>query len=359
MELHITDRFKNRKIEFFNEFQFSWRHDAVGSSFSFSFYFDPDNPAHKELACVSHYHECTLHDNGELLLTGFIINQRFSHGPVKKLCSFSGYSRPGVLEDCTIPPALYPLQSNGLSLKSIAEKLIKPFKLKMEIDPSVADRMNKSFKSVTASESQTVKDFLCELARQKNIVISHNEKGELLFTEVNDSKIPILEFDLANGSIPGMEFDFEFDGRNMHSDIVVQGQAGIDGGNARESSIENPYVLIVYRPTTKSQSSGDDNDSGLAARRELSNELRNLKWTIRLDRWYANEKIIRPNNLVTLVAPELYGYRKVTLFIESVDFVGNEVEQTATLNCVLPEVYTNKIPKSIYEGFNLTAKPHI
>lgn len=358
MELHITDRFKNRKCEFFDEFTFNLKHDSVGSTFSFGFYFDPDNPDHKELACVSHYHECTLHDGGELLLTGFIISQDFAASPVKQLCTFSGYSKPGVLEDCEIPPQLYPLQSNKLSLKEIARKLIAPFKLTMIVDDSVSERMNKVFDTTTASETSTIKSFLHDLAKQKNIVISHNEKGELLFTESKTKQVPILEFDLTKGTIPGTSFKFKFNGQAMHSHITLQKQASADGGNAGEYTIKNPYVLVVYRPTTKSQSSGDDNDTELAARRELASELRNLTWTITLDRWHVNGKIIRPNNTITLYAPELYGYVKVTLFIESVDFVGNASTQTATLNCVLPEVYTNEIPKSIYAGINITRQPH-
>jgi len=310
------------------------------------------------LACVSHYHECTIHDEGELLLTGFILSQSFSVKNTKQLCTINGYSKPGVLEDCEIPPTLYPLQSDGLSLAQIAKKLIQPFKLKMEIDPSVADRMNKSFKTTTASETQKIKDYLTEIAKQKNIVITHNVKGELLFTEAKGKQVPVLEFDLTKGSIPGVSFDFTFSGQGMHSHIYLQRQADMDGGNSSEYMIRNPYVLVVYRPTVKTQSSGDDNDIGLAARRELSKELANLKWTIGLDRWRVNNALVKPNTIVRIYAPELYGYVKVDLFVESIDFSGNEVSQTAVLNCVLPEVYTNEVPTSIYKGINITRKPH-
>jgi prophage tail gpP-like protein len=127
MILKINDRFKNRTVDFFNEFTLNLVHDSVGSTFGFSFYFDPNNPEHKELACVSHYHEVQLEHNNELLLTGYLTSQRFKHSAVKELASFGGYSLPGVLDDCEIPTSLYPLQSDGLTLKEIAEKLIKPF----------------------------------------------------------------------------------------------------------------------------------------------------------------------------------------------------------------------------------------
>lgn len=359
MELYITDRFKNRKIEFFNDFQINLVYNSIASTFSFQFYFDPFNEAHKELACVSHFHEAELWHNGELILTGFILSQAFEVAEVKKMASFSGYSKTGVLEDCEIPPSLYPLQSNNSSLKDISLKLLRPFKLKLEIDSGVADRVNKSFKNSTASDSQKIKDYLHQMAKQKNIVLTHNAKGELLMTEAKTKGKPVLDFDLSKGSIPGTNFKFTYNGQGMHSHIHMQGQASSTGGNAIDGSIKNPYVLIVYRPTTKSQTSGDDNDTDLALRRELSNELKNLTLTITTDRWEIDGKIIKPNNTITILAPELYIYVKTTFFIESINFTGNQESTTAVLNCVLPEVYTNEIPKSIYAGINLTPKPHI
>lgn len=359
MELWITDRFKNRKIQYFNDFQIDLKHDSVASTFGFKFYFDPNNEAHKELACVSHFHEAELWHEGELILTGFILSPEFSVSDVEEMASFTGYSKPGVLEDCEIPPSLYPLQSDGLSLKQIAQKLLTPFKLKMEIDPAVEDRVNKVFPKSTASESQKIKDYLYEMCKQKNIVLSHNAKGELLFTETKSKQIPVLDFDLTGGTIPGTKFKFTYGGQQMHSHITLQRQASETGGNAGEYTIKNPYVQIVYRPTVKSQTSGDDNDTSLAARRELSNELRNIKLIIETDRWMVNNKILRPNNLISIIAPKLYIYKKTNFLIESVSLSGNEKSTTASLTCVLPEVYTNEIPESIYAGINLTPKPHI
>lgn len=355
MILKINDRFKTRTINFFNNFSLSLKHDSCGSTFQFDFFFDPNNPDHKELACVAHYHECTLEHNGELLVTGYITSQGFSHSSVKELASVGGYSKPGVLEDCEIPPSLYPLQSDGLSLKEIAEKLIKPFKLSMVIDPLVSDRMNKVFDTSDASETQTIKSYLTDLAKQKNIVISHTEKGELWFTESKTNMKPILDLDFTTGAIPGTKFKSQFNGQGMHSHITVMKQAGVDGGNAGEYTIQNPYVFTVYRPTVKRQSSGDDNDTELTARMELANELRALPFTLETDRWEVDGKILKPNNIITVIDPENYLYTKTELFIEAIDFIGNNTNTTATLHLVLPEVYTKKYPKYIYEGINIHA----
>ena len=354
MELVINDRIRNRKIDFFNDFTLSLAYDSLAGSFGFNFYNNPDNPEHKELLCIGHYHICKVTHNGEDLLTGNMLSQGFISSSERKMVTISGYSLPGVLEDCEIPPKIYPLQSDNLSLKQIAQKIIAPFGLKMVVDSSVESLMNSSFKKSTAKENQNIKSYLSELASQKNIVLSHTPKGELWFTKAKTKQKPILDFDLSKGTIPGTEFTLQFDGQGMHSHITVQKQADSDGGNAGEFTIRNPYVIgSVYRPKVISQNSGDDNDSEKAAKTALAAELKSLKLTIKTDRWVVDGKIIKPNNLITIINPEIYAFTKQTWFIESIDFVGNNKETTATLNCVLPEVYNMETPEYFYKGINL------
>lgn len=363
MELFINDRFVNRKVDYFNRFSMTLTHNAIASPFGFEFYFKPESQRHIESFCVSHYHPCYVEHLGERIITGNIIDHNFDDSPVEEIKSIAGYSRPGVLEDCNIPPTIYPLQSNGLSLKQIAQKLIRPFTdLEMVVDPAVESRMNKALDSSDASETDTVKSYLTELAKQKNIIISHDEYGRLLFTETKAEKKPILDFDLRGGSLPGTRFRFSFKGQGIHSHIYVQKQASIGGGNAGFTVVRNPYVIGTYfRPKVVTQTSGDDNDTELAAKRELANELKNLTFTIDIDRWDINGKVIRPNNMITLIAPELYIFpeHKAKLFIESISYTGDQEKLTATLNCVLPEVYTNETPEYLFQGLNLYSKPHI
>lgn len=354
MELVINDRIRNRKITFFNNFTLSLKYDSVGSAFSFSFYFNPDNPEHKEVMCIGHYHLCTVTHNGETLLTGYILSQDFGDSPVPEMVSISGYSLPGVLEDCEIPTKLYPLQSDGISLKNIAEKLIQPFGLKLVVDSSVASLVNSTFKTSTASESQTVKAYLSELASQKNVVISHDEYGNLLFTKAKTRMQPVIDFNVPNGGIPGTSMKLNYNGQAMHSHITLQKQADTEGGNASEYTIRNPFVIgSVYRPKTTSQNSGDDNDTEKAAKTALAAELKNIKLTITTDRWLIDEKIIKPNNTITVINPQVYLYNKSTWFIESIEYKGDEKINTATLNCVLPCVYDGSTPDYLWKNVNL------
>lgn len=357
--LKINDRFKARKVQYFSNFQLSLGYDQFGSTFSLSFYFDPENPDHKELACVTHFHDCEVSYGDEILVTGFTLSQGFKFEPEKQLATISGYSKPGLFNDCNIPPNLYPLQSDGLSLLSIAKKLTRPWNeetkygIGIKVDESVQDLVNKSLKTSTAGETDTIGGYLTQLAQQKKVIISHDEFGNLLFTQAKTKQKPILDLDFRNGMIPGTKLALQFDGQQVHSDIFIVRQASSDGGNAGQYHVKNPYCPVFYKPKVVTQSSGDDIDTKEVALRELASEWENLKVSIETDRWKIGDSIIKPNNLVSIYAPELYIYKKCNWFIRSIDYVGNEKETIATLNCVIPEVVNGEMARSIFEGINM------
>lgn len=340
-------RVKNRKYDFFNGVIVNLKYDSIASTFSFNAYFNPDNNDQRELLHVAHYHIAKIEHEGEILITGPILSNAFRTSKKKELTGIAGYSLPGVLEDCNVPISLYPLQSDGLSLREITQKLIAPFNLKMVIDSSVNSLMNKVYNNSTADEKQTIKQYLAELASQRNIILSHTADGELLFTKAQTNKKPIIE--IEQDGQPFEKMELAFNGRGMHSTITVQKQADSDGGSAGQSDITNPFVPFTFRPKVISQSSGDDNDTGQAARNALSVELKNLKLTVLLDKWTIDNKIIRPNNIISVINPEIYLYTKTNWFIESVTLTGDNKRQTATLQCVLPSVYDQSTPINIFE----------
>lgn len=344
-----------KKVDFFNGFQLDTKYDAVASTFSFVAYFNPDNPDHKELFRPGQYARCTVEHNDELILTGTLLSVTFNSGPLKQLAAIGGYSLPGVLEDCEIPTSAYPLQSDGLSLRQIASKFLAPFNITMMVDDAVSAAMSSVFETSLAKESQSVKAYLTELAAQKNITISHNAAGELVFTTAKTKQEPILDFTnqstdrrqvFVAGQTINTGMSLSFNGQSLHKSIAVIKQAS-DTDNAAEASVRNPYVPI-FRSKVMQQSSGTDNTTSQAARNALGEELANIKLTITTDRWEVDGKLLKPNNIVTVTNPELFLYRKTRWFIESINFTGDNVQTIATLNCVLPEVYNGETPKNIF-----------
>ena len=348
MILKIKNKKNNINVEFFNSFNYTLPLNSIASGFSFSFYFDPTNPDHLSIIQLGQYSEIEVESNGILLITGVLLDFSFQTAETKSLLNINGYSKTGVLEDTPISPENYPLQNDGLNLKQIAEKLVSPYGLNLIFDSVINDKLLKVFPTTTANETQTIKSYLTELCIQRNILLTHSAAGELVFTEVKTNKQPFLNFDLTKKSYEGIDFSLSFNGQNLHSTIFVQKQASINGGNASAAQINNPYVLNAFRPTVNRQTSGDDNDSDLYARQLLSKELRAIKLNITLSKWEFDGVIIRPNDVVSIKAPELFLFKKTFFLIESVNYSANENGKTAILNCVLPEVYNNEKIKNIF-----------
>lgn len=346
MNLKINHRLGIENVKFFNSFDVTLRYDSVASPFALNVYFDELSKQQAEIVCVSHFHECILQHNGETLITGYVLAQGFKDSSVKNLVKFGGYSKPGVFEDCTIPVDLWPLQTDGLSFAQIVKKIADRFKIKVKIDPSVSSEMNKVIPKSTASETQKIKEYFTELATQREIIISHNSDGDIIFTKANTEGKPLFHLE---DTVLGTEMELNFNGQGMHSDITVVKQADSGGGNAGQVTIKNPYVPIVYRPITITQTSGDDITTDKAAKNALAAEIKNnITLSIKTDRWTIDNKIIRPNNVITVTNPKLFLYKKVRWFIESVHYEGDNEKEIATLTCVLPESYNGKTPKNIF-----------
>ena len=335
------------QIDSFTKFSLLLRYDSIASAFSFSFFFDPNDPQHKLLFQPGHYHQVDIEHNGELLLRGWILGQAFGETSQKVLSSVNGCSLSGVLEYCQIPVDLYPLQADTKNLREIAQRLVSKFPFGIQIDGSVASKMEQIYDITTAKDTDTIKGYLNNLASQKDIVLSHTNTGNVLFTKAKTRSTPIFHFE--PGLVGVTEMSLKFNGQKMHSDITVQKQVGIDGGNAGQSTIKNPFVPFVYRPKVVTQSSGDDNDTVEAAKNLRSEELKGLVLTIKTSMWELEGKVIKPNQIITVRNPELYLYKTSNWFIESVQLDGDAESTTATLTCVLPETYNGGTPSYIFE----------
>lgn len=350
MEIRILDRIdKNphgQKITHFNKFKVSLKYDTVASPFYFEWLFDPDDENAINLAHVSHFHIVEVHHNGEQLLKGYILSESFTDKSVATTNALAGYSLPGVIEDCQIPPDIS-MQFDNMTFREIVKKILAPFAFSFTVDSSVSALMDTVFPVTQVSDGDTIKKFLTDLASQKDINITHDRYGNLLFTKVKANLKPIAYF---KRGLPGVEMSLVFNGQPLHSHITVRKQASIDGGNAGESTVRNPYVPYVYRPKVIKQDSGDDIATDQAARNALAEELKNIKLIIKISRWdnFATNKIFRPNNVISVLNREIFIYEKTDFFIEAVDLEGDEKEMTATLTCVLVEVYNGKTPQNIF-----------
>lgn len=311
----------------FTEYTIDLNFDTIAHSFSFT-------GVNKLLDNHLTYPRVTItNDDGELLITGTIINTPIRTQISPDSVTVSGYSLPGILEDCSIPVSIYPLQSDNLSLKEIVEKLLKPFGLSYTYTTNIETEFNKKYVKSTAGDGQSVKDYINDLASQRNIILTSDELGRLIFTKIDTKKLyPVYLFQEGDEGI--MEMSIELPGQSMHSEITVMRQASSDNPDAGEKTITNPYCP-VFRPKIVQLNSGDIHDLNKASRAALIEEISQIKLRI------YTMKYIKPGQVVNVIAPSLNINTWVRFFVEQCSIRGKNGSETYDLTCVLSDVYSD------------------
>ena len=315
--------------------------DAVASTFSFTGRFNPNNRNHRALFQPLGFPEIQIIDDDDtLLLTGTVINSNQKSQAEPELTTLSGYSKTGVLNDCTIPLRAYPLESLNRSLREIAQKLLGVFQLGMVVDASVRDQMDVVYAKTVAEPTDTIVGYLSKLAAQRNIVLSHTPDGRILFYRPNAAARPSHSFTKANVRHMG----WTIQGQALHSHIAVLTQPGEDNPNANlADEVTNPLVG-TFRPTVAIMSDGTAGETKRAADNKMAAELKNIALIIRLDTYH---KAV-PGEIAEVVNPDIHLSLRTRFMISKVVYKNRENGDMTLLTLVLPETYTGETPKLMF-----------
>jgi prophage tail gpP-like protein len=194
--------------------------------------------------------------------------------------ALSGYSLGGILEDCNIPLSAYPLESLQRSLKEISEKLLAIFNLRLVIAPNVSQQANAIYKKTVAEPSESIASYISKLASQRNIVLGHNENGDLVFFRPNANAAPKFFFTQNNTRNMG----WSINGQGLHSSVEVLRQPSDDNeGVSLADSALNPLVRLK-RPSVSVLSSGTETDTKFAADNKMASELANMVLSVEVEK---------------------------------------------------------------------------
>lgn len=317
--------------------------DSVASSFSLSARFDPDNGLHKSVFKPLAFKNVEIFTNdNELLLTGYIVVTDLTSSSVRSLQKLSGYSKPGILEDCSIPYSSYPLERLNVSLSDVVENILPDFGLNYIVDESVTTDAGLQYLKTVAEPSETIKGFIAKLAAQRNIILGHTEKGDLLFFRPNTRSKPKMFYTVENT----ISMKLNANGQNLHSKITVIRQPSKDNTSLIPVDTVNNPLINLNRSLVKILSSGSASETKKAADNTLASELKSILVTITLDRIDTGLKC---GDIVEVLNPEIYIYSKTKLMISTMEVKEDQNSESMALNLVLPETFTGETPKNIFE----------
>jgi prophage tail gpP-like protein len=309
---------------------------------SFMAPFEPFAPGFREMFTPFTYKPITVYIGNTLLLSGRIINTDPKLNQGLNTIKISAYSLPGTLQDCMAPASSFPLEFTGISITDIAKALLTPFGLTVD----TPKKESKPFDVVVVKPTDKIIDFLGNLARQRNLVMTSTTDGKLKFWQSSDATNPVSN--LETGKTPLVSIEPNFNEQQYYSSVtgVTFAATGVPG---EQFTTKNPFLPGVIRPFTFGATDTDGTDISVATNAKAGRMFANMvTYTVEVDTWRTKTgEFWEPNTTVNVKAPEVYIYNEYNFIIRSVEFARDETREMATLEIVLPGGFNGKLPETL------------
>jgi len=337
--------------------------NSVASTFSFKTMITKEN---SHLFSPGSYTKCVVVmlqvDSGgnvqseEVLITGYIVNPGISIQKVPGLNEIAGMSASGILNSARYPKDLYPLQYLNTSLTTIARELCNYYDIGLFVHGGATEAAAKLYETVECKPEETVYQFLTRIAKPRAITVAHDNRGYLmliLYSGITVASSEISQYDqiISMGMSPNME--------KVHSSCLVINDnddvSAVEGENSEIRDLESIVVNSPFLPKginipTTVQIKTDDAEKGNVKLKklgeiELSEEARNFPVTIKKEGWDFDKRQVRAGFYLDVEAPSIF-LTETKMFIETQTFTQRaKGPKFMTLSCVLPCVYTKRLPK--------------
>jgi len=316
------------------------RNIATFDTFAFGAPYEPDNSLLREVFVPLSFKEIEITIDGELLTTGTILPVDPSVSDSNSV-AISGYAKPGVLNDCSVPFDKYPLEYNNQTLEQIAAAIAGFFNLSVIFsEPS-----GSPFDRISLETDKKPLTFLIELAKQRGFLITNNAAGNLYFQKALDVGISTT---LKEGHTPLMSVTPEIDPQQFYSSVTGLASL-IPGAEFQATTINNPLLSGVNRPFVYKVDQdlfGADVQKAVKWKAGLMFASA-IKYKASVQGWRDERgDLWRPNTFINLTAPRAMINKETTFLIENINYDRGEGD-TAELSLVLPESYKGEIPSTL------------
>jgi prophage tail gpP-like protein len=338
-ETEVAILIDGKRFRFWSEVRVTRSIDAM-DTVEFSAPFDSKIPNFKATFRPFSYKDVDIIVGGSRLFSGTMVGVTPTVSASQKVVSVSAYSKPGVLNDCTLTGSSYPLEFNDQNLRDIAKSIADTFGIAVDfrVDPGPV------FERVSLKPSKKVLPFLSELAQQRNMIISSSEDGALIFWRSIDPGTPVAS--LSQGASPLTQVTPFFSPQEYYSHIT-----GIDpvliGLEGSQFTVKNPRLNGVVRPITFSPQDTIDSDVQDAVQAKASRMFGNMaSYSASVSSWNdPSGNLWKPNTSIKLFANDAMVYGEYEFIIRSVELIKDSRSESAVLNLVIPGSFSGKLPE--------------
>ena len=311
-------------------------------SIQFNAPFEAENKAFRDTFRPFSYHPIVVTVGGSPLFTGTMLTPLPAMVADKRTVSVTGYSLPGVLNDCNSPSSDFPLEFNGQKIGDIARTICAPFGLSVEVTAPEGP----VFERVASEPAKKAYAFLATLARQRNAVIASTSTGKLLIQQSVTPGRPVAR--LAQGSAPVTSVTQQFNPQEYFSHITGL-QPAIVGVGGGQYTVKNSRLTGVIRPSNFTADDTLTADIKEATEAKVGRMFANtVSYSVTVSTWRDPAgNLWTPNTTITLSAPGAMIYSDYEFIIRSVEFIQENDAESAILTLVLPGAFDGKIPEAL------------
>jgi prophage tail gpP-like protein len=279
----------------------------------------------------------------ETLFKGTLVDVTPEVSTEEKSVVVTAYSTPAVFQDCDMPASALPFERKKLGLRALFEFLASPFNIGVDFQ---ADE-GTPFEKVKIETDKKVHDFMCDLAKQRNAVLSSTADGRLLCWQSIAPGKPVADF--TQGVAPLGKVEPSFSPQEYFSEIT-----GFAAKKRRKApakfTAQNPWLTKPLRPRTFKLSDTERADAPEATAAELGRMFAAIaSWRlVDLPGWRDPKgKLWQKNTTITLLAPDAMIYRRTELLIRKVERHQDVDNESTTLEVVLPGAFSGAMPTSL------------
>jgi len=296
----------------------------------------------KEIFRPLAFKQISIYVGGSRIFRGRMVKIDPVITPDSKILNVSCYSLPGVLQDCTLPPSVYPLQFlEEPNLKQIADRVCKPF----GISVVQAVDVGSAFEEVTCGVSSKVFSFLSGLAKERGVLLSDTDDGELLLQTgaLDGNPVAILK----QGESPLISIAQDFKPQSMFTHITAVGNYYAGDGDGTSSVINHGTLFTnSFRPMTYTLSDTRQGQVQTAAIAEYGRMLANvINYNVEVTGWRDPDgDLWSPNSIIQIEAPDAMIYKPYNFMIKSVSFSKTSDKDVTSMVLTLPGLLAGVIP---------------
>lgn len=331
---------------YWSELDISLRIDGF-SSVGFRAPYESSRKEFREAFRPFTFKPCEVQIKLETIFKGTLLDVEPDFSADEKSVKVTAFSKPEVFSQCDMPVSVLKdgkgLEFKKLGLRAIVAQLLAPFEVLVDFQ---ADE-GTPFDKVKIDTDQKVFDFIVDLAKQRNIIVSNTADGKMLFWQSTKPGQPVVEF--VQGRSPLSKITPTFNPRECYSEITGF-SAKKRGKSPSRDTQKNPWLTKPLRPQTLKLEDTERGDAPEATRARMGRMFGAMvSWKIEnIPTWRdPNGKLWQPNTYVSVYAPDAMIYTKTDLLIRGVDLHQDANNESASLEVVLPGVFSGEVPTSL------------